>query len=135
MSLFNVYETITLDAILGTGTPVTLQLGLSSSVPTDAGTLNELTGAGGYARLTINNDVTTWPAAFTDLAGKSHKRNGVSFTWPAAVGAWSAAATHWFLYDSINSRPVIWGALLAPISIGTGDIPRVAGGNLDVTLD
>jgi len=134
MSLFNAYEALTLDAIFGTGSPATFQLGLSYSQPSDDGaSLFEIAGSG-YSRLTVSNNLTNFPAAYTDLSGKTHKRSGASLTWSAATGTWNLA-THWFLYDTTNSRAVVWGTLLAPMSVGAGDVPRIAGGNLDITLD
>jgi hypothetical protein len=132
MSLFDVSERVVLDALLGTGTPATFELGLSSSAPTDSGTLNELVG-GGYARVTVNNNSTMFPAA-TTVVGVSSKKNGMAVTFPVATAPW-LPATHWFIYDSINARAVLWGVMGTPATAGVGDALRFSVNSMNMTLD
>jgi hypothetical protein len=132
MSLFDVSELAVLDLLLGSGTPATLELGLSSAQPLDGGTLNELSG-NGYARVTVNNNSSMWPAA-TLLGGVGHKKNGMSVTFPVTTGVW-ATVTHWFIYDSINARALLWGQIGTPPTIGIGDALRFPVNSIDVTVD
>jgi len=134
MSFSDVLERILLDSVLGNGTPATYQFGLSSSAPTDSGTLNEISLINGYARKTINNNATSFPAAFTGLDGKTHKRMATTFTW-TATGSWGSV-THWFLWDTTNNRLVIWGPLTVQMPQTTnGDVVRLNGGSMDIALD
>lgn len=53
----------------------------------------ELTSAGGYARVTIANNGTNWPAA----SGGAKTSAPVAFA--ASTDAWSAVPTHWQLFN------------------------------------
>lgn len=75
----------------GPNAPASHSLALFAGDPNLTGT--ELTSAGGYARVTVTNNGTNWPAA----------ANGVKVcavqTFPVSTAAWSDVATHWALFD------------------------------------
>lgn len=72
--------------------PSTVYLRLYNTNPTLGGT--ELSG-GGYAAVAVTNNSDNWPDA---SAGQ--KMNGETFSFPTSTGAWSAAATYFWLTDS-----------------------------------
>jgi hypothetical protein len=57
------------------------------------GTSTELTSAGGYARVTVANDGTNWPAA---AAGA---KTSAAVTFADSTDAWSGVPTHWQLFN------------------------------------
>jgi hypothetical protein len=57
------------------------------------GTSTELTSAGGYARVTVANDGTNWPAA-ADGA-----KTSAAVTFADSTDAWSGVPTHWQLFN------------------------------------
>lgn len=133
MSLSNAVELAVLDSLLGSSSPATLQIGLSTDQPHDDGTeLHEVTGAG-YARMTISNNAAMFPAAF--LVGDiATKKNNVMVMFPQATAPWGTV-THWFLYDTVAARMMLWGALTAPISVGINETVRFNPTALEFRLD
>jgi len=140
MSLFDVGERTVLDLVFGAGaiagyTPASYQLGLSTTPISDDGTGITEPSGGGYGRLTVTNNATTFPAASTDGGGVTTKTNGVSFTWtPAATGSWGTVA-YWFLYDATNARYVVHGDLASPKAVEAGDIFRIPSGGMLITAN
>ena len=70
----------------------TLYFGLSSTLPTYAGSnITEPSGSG-YARVAITNDQTNFPAW---VAGSSEttETSAVAITFPTSTGAWLAGAS------------------------------------------
>jgi hypothetical protein len=132
MSLFNGAEAIYLDFVFGSGFPVSFDLGLSTNTLDDTGVTGEPSG-GGYARLTITNNATNFPAA-TTVGGVTSKVNGATFTFPTATGSWGTVR-HWFLYDNTSAIYLIHGPLTNPKGIGAGDIFRIPVGYMVITLD
>ncbi len=132
MSLFDVAEAFYLDSAFGSGLPVSYDLGLSTNTLDDTGVTGEPSG-GGYARLTITNNATNFPAA-TTVAGVTSKVNGATFTFPTATGSWGTVR-HWFLYDNTNLLYLLHGPLTSPKSVVTGDIFRIPAGFMVITLD
>lgn len=109
--------------------PTSFEVALFAGDPLNGGT--EVSG-GGYARVTVPNDGTTWLA--TD-AGGVKSSNPVTF--PTSTGDWSDTATHWALYDPAtgalwayasfpkNQRITVTGAGVAPqvvVSIFYSDV-------------
>lgn len=136
MGSFSDYlENEVLDHIFSAATwtpPVTLYLALCTAAPTDASTGSTLTEANytGYSRLAVTNNATNWPAA---SAGA--KSNGVAFTF-AECTAGTSTITHFAIVDAATLGNVIgWGALTTSKTITTGDTPKFAIGDLDITLD
>ena len=79
-------------ATKGANAPASHALALFAGDPSIDGV--ELSSMGGYARVTITNNGTNWPAA-TD-----GEKVCAAQTFPASTAAWSAEATHWALYGS-----------------------------------
>ncbi len=92
----------------------------------------EVADAGAYARVSITNDATNWPAA---AAGA--KSNGTAITFPTATVAWGTV-THAFIsiggtHDA--NDVIMFGALAVSKSVDIDDTPEFAIGDFDVTLD
>ncbi len=114
-----------LDHILGTGAytmPTTVYVGLSTGSFNDDNSGTELSGSG-YARQTI---------AF-NAASSGTADNSGAVDFPAATGSWGTVS-HFGLFDaSTGGNLLIHGALTASKAVATGDILRVAAGDMDIT--
>jgi hypothetical protein len=104
--------------------PTTVYVGLFTTDPTDAGTGTEVSG-GSYARTSAT------------FAAPS---NGVSSTnadvqFPQATANWGTV-THFGIYDALSTGNLLYhGVLTASKTIETGDVFKIASGNLTVTLE
>ncbi len=114
-----------LDHILGTGaytSPGTVYIGLSTGSFGDDNSGTELSGSG-YARQS---------AAF-DAASGGTTDNSSAIEFPAATGSWGTVS-HFGIFDASSSgNLLIHGAFTSSKTITTGDILRIAAGDLDVT--
>jgi hypothetical protein len=114
-----------LDHILGTGAytmPATVYVGLSTGSFNDDNSGTELTG-NGYARVSISFGAAASGTASNDAA--------VEFS--AATGSWGTVS-HFGLFDASSSgNLLIHGALTASKVIETGDILKIAIGDMDIT--
>jgi len=114
-----------LDHILGTGAytmPSNVYVGLSTGSFNDDNSGIELTG-NGYARVAI-----TFGAAASAVAS-----NNAAVEFPAASGSWGTVS-HFGLFDASSSgNLLIHGALTASKVIDTGDILKIATGDMDIT--
>jgi hypothetical protein len=129
MGLFDTKERDVLDWLFGSGSPATYDLGVSSTLPTDVGgNITEPSG-GGYARVSITNNSTNFPAA----PSGGPKTNGTTFQFTAASSTWGAALTHWVLYAA--GTPVIWGTLSPSKTIEAEDALRILAGQMTITCD
>tara|TARA_E500000318_G_scaffold108657_3_gene119963 strand:+ start:5227 stop:5613 length:387 start_codon:yes stop_codon:yes gene_type:complete len=116
-----------LDHILGTGaysSPTAVYVGLSIASFNDDNSGTELTG-NGYARV-----AATFSAA---ASGTASSNAAVEF--PAATGSWGTVS-HFGIFDaSTSGNLLIHGAFTASKVIATGDILRIASGDLDISAD
>jgi hypothetical protein len=130
MGFANFWENEILDHVMGKGsyTPPTVYVGLSTADPLDdASGLAEPSG-NGYARITT-------AAANWNVAASGIVDNGVELAFPAATGSWGTV-THVGLFDAATAGNLMAsGALTVPKAISSGDTPKFAAGDLDVTLD
>jgi len=114
-----------LDHILGTGAytmPSTVYVGLSTGSFNDDNSGTELSGSG-YARQAI---------AF-NAASSGTADNSGAVDFPAATGSWGTVS-HFGLFDaSTGGNLLIHGALTASKAVATGDILRIAAGDMDIT--
>ena len=114
-----------LDHILGTGAytmPSTVYVGLSTGSFNDDNSGTELTG-NNYARKAI-----TFGAASSGAAS-----NNAAVEFNAATGSWGTVS-HFGLFDAVSSgNLLIHGALTASKVIETGDILKIAIGDMDIT--
>lgn len=86
----------------------------------------EPTNAGGYARISVTNNATNFPAATgtNPATSKLH----IAFSFPASNAAWSTGATplaSWFIADAstLGAGNVLWSGACVPatdIVNGTG---------------
>lgn len=114
-----------LDHILGTGAytmPTAVYVGLSTGSFNDDNSGVELSGSG-YARQSIAFNAAT--------SGTADNSGAVDF--PAATGSWGTVS-HFGLFDaSTSGNLLIHGALTASKFVDTGDILRIAAGDMDIT--
>lgn len=114
-----------LDHILGTSAytfPSQAYLGLSTGSFADDNSGTELTG-NNYSRVAINFDAAS--GGTTD--------NSAAVEFAAATGSWGAVS-HFGIFDAASSgNLLIHGAFSSSKTIGSGDILKVAAGDLDVT--
>ena len=103
--------------------PATVYVGLFTSDPTDAGSGTEVSG-NAYARQSA-----TFAAPSN---GASSTSADVQF--PQATGTWGTVG--WFgIFDALTTGNLMYhGALTASKTIETGDVFKIASGNLTVTL-
>ena len=103
--------------------PTTVYVGLFTSDPTDAGSGAEVSG-NAYARQSA-----TFAAPSN---GASSTSADVQF--PQATGNWGTVG--WFgIFDALTTGNLMYhGALTASKTIETGDVFKIASGNLTVTL-
>jgi len=103
--------------------PATVYVGLHTADPTDAGTGTEVSG-GSYARTAVtfgapSNGVTT---------------NSADVEFPQASGSWGTI-THIGIWDASSTGNLLYHtALDTSKAISSGDIFKIASGNLSVTL-
>ena len=114
-----------LDHILGTGAytmPSAVYVGLSTGSFNDDNSGTELTG-NNYARKAI-----TFGAASSGTAS-----NNAAVEFNAATGSWGTVS-HFGIFDAASSgNLLIHGALAASKVIETGDILKIAIGDMDIT--
>ena len=136
MGSFSDYlENEILDDIFGNAAysvPATLYIGLWTSALSDSSTgstAGEVSG-GAYARVSMTNNSTNWPAASSGA-----KANGTAITFPQATGSWGTV-TYFCILDASTAGNILgWGALTVSKAIANGDTASFAIGDLDVTLD
>jgi len=127
MSEFSNYlENALINAVLRNTTytsPATVYVSLWTSDPTDAGSGTEVSG-GSYARTSVtfgspSNGVTT---------------NNADVTFPTATASWGTVG--WIgINDALTSGNLLYHtALDTAKAIDSGDIFKIASGNLSVTL-
>tara|TARA_R100000951_G_C2570732_1_gene158661 strand:- start:261 stop:647 length:387 start_codon:yes stop_codon:yes gene_type:complete len=114
-----------LDHILATGAytmPTTVYVGLSTGSFNDDNSGTELSGSN-YARESISFGAASSGTASNDAA--------VEFN--AATGSWGTVS-HFGIFDALTSgNLLIHGALTAGKLIETGDILKIAIGDMDIT--
>jgi hypothetical protein len=118
-------ENKVLDHVLGTTSytmPATVYVGLSTGSFADDNSGTELTG-NGYARQSIAFDAAA--------SGTTDNTSNVDF--PAATGSWGTVS-HYGLFDaSSGGNLLIHGAFTVSKTVASGDILRIAAGELDIT--
>lgn len=105
-----------------TWAPATWFLGLSTTAPNEDGTgFTEPTG-GSYARVSVTNNTTNFPAA-TTTAGVTSKANGAKFTFTNPTGTWGAIGYYGWFTASTGGTPQYWNPLDAAITVRSGNTP------------
>ena len=130
MGFADFWENEILDHIMGKGsyTPPTAHVALSTADPLDDGSGLAEPSGNGYARITT-------AAANWDVAVGGLIDNGAELAFPLATGSWGTV-THVCLFDApTGGNLMASGALTVPKAISSGDTPKFAAGDLDVTLN
>ena len=100
----------------------TVYIGLSTGSFGDDNSGTELSGSG-YARQSIAFDAAS--------GGATDNTSAVDF--PTATGSWGSVS-HYGLFDASSSgNLLIHGAFSAAKTVASGDILRIAAGELDIT--
>lgn len=125
-----VAEDLWLDHIVKTAvfTPTAdIYLALSTADFTESG--------GGAAEPSGNNySRTTISAAFTTAASGRAIANDVLITCPTASGSWGTIS-HWAIFDNVTAgRLLAFGAFVTGKPIGDGQTPKVAIGEIDISV-
>ncbi len=123
-AMSNYLENEILDHVLGTGAythPSQVYIGLATASFGEGNTGTELSG-NGYARQAIN---------FSAASGGTTSNNA-NVDFPAATASCGIGIL-WFFDASSSGNLLIHGAFSTAKTIATGDILRVASGELDVT--
>lgn len=103
--------------------PATVYVGLFTTDPTDAGSGTEVSG-GSYARKSASFGAPSNGASSTDA----------DVQFDQATGNWGTV-THFGIFDAATSGNLLYhGALTSSKTIETGDVFKIASGNLTVTL-
>jgi hypothetical protein len=105
MSASNYQENLVLDFSLGSGTPATVYLSLHTADPGETGA-NETTGTN-YARKSVTNNSTNWPAA---SSGVKLLHVAQSFATPGA-GGWGTV-TYFGIWDAASAGNFMFGGQL-----------------------
>jgi hypothetical protein len=100
----------------------TVYIGLSTGSFADGNSGTELSG-NGYTRKSIAFDAAS--------GGTTDNTSAIDF--PTATGSWGTVS-HWGLFDAATSgNLLIHGAFSASKAVASGDILRIAAGELDIT--
>lgn len=133
MPLTTTLENALLDSYLGAvayNAPATLYFGLSTTTPAKDGTGVTEPSGGGYARVSVTNNTSNFPAA----SGGS-KANGSTITWPQATASWGDV-TYLVVYDaSANGNLLEFVSLGATAqTISSGNTPSFANGQFTLGM-
>lgn len=106
-------------ALAGSEAPTSLEVALFAGDPTLGGT--ELTSDGGYVRLVVANDATTWPDAPADGS-----ITAAQLEFAVSTDAWSDTASFFLLLDAVTGDEWDSGPLDDEIAVdSTGVIVRI----------
>lgn len=132
MSKSDYLENEWLDHVLGNSAwsaPGTVYISLFTVTPTDAGGGTEVTG-GSYARVTVTNNLTNWPAA-----SGGAKANGTAISFPQCTVNWGTVVAFGIHDAATVGNLLYWGAISPTKAINVGDTASFAVGDLDITED
>ena len=123
----NYLENAVIDAVLRNTSytsPTTVYVGLFTTDPTDANSGTEVAG-GSYARTAV-----TFSAPSNGVTS-----NSADVEFPQATASWGSV-THIGLHDAASGGNLLFHTVLDTTkTIDSGDIFKIASGNLTVTLD
>ena len=103
--------------------PAAVYVGLFSNDPTDADTGTEITG-GSYARTAVTFDAPS----------NGVTQNSADIEFPQATASWGTVS-HIGIYDASSGGNLLFHTILdVSKTIDSGDIFKIATGNLSVTL-
>jgi hypothetical protein len=110
------YANTILDALLGSGAPATLYIGLYTASPNPDGTGGTEVTGGSYARVAVTNDATHWPAA----AGGS-KHNALAVTFATATANWGSVVAAGIFAAISGGTPYYFDDLDDARTVNNGD--------------
>lgn len=129
-------EQAILDFLLGAQSftpPGTLYVALSTanfSVASTGTSMSEVTG-GAYDRVSVTNNLTSFPAAAG--SGPASKSNGIDFDFGTATANWGTILSA-YLCDASTDGNALYGAdLAAPVIVNSGSGLVIAAGQWVVT--
>lgn len=108
---------------VGTYAPATWHLALSTTTPSNDGAGFTEPSGGSYARVSITNNATNFPAATTDSSGITKKMNGTKFTFSNPTGNWGTITYFGFFIASSGGTVQYFQPLDASINPKTGNTP------------
>ena len=82
----------------------------------------------GYARVTVANNLTTWPSA-------NPKLNGIEFVFPQATGDQAGNVVAVAVFESAGVNMIDYATLAVPKPVFAGDTPRFPAGSLNYSED
>jgi hypothetical protein len=126
-------EAALLDHLFGNSsyTAPTIYVALFTAAPSDTGGGTEATYTS-YAR--VSTAASDWNAATGTSPTTIDNANEIAF--PTSTGGGTETMTHFGLYDaSTSGNLLVWGSLDTSKSVASGDTPKFAAGDLNVTLD
>lgn len=106
--------------------PTNLYFGLFTVAPSDAGGGTEVTG-GSYARVSIANNLTNFPAA----SGGS-KSNAAAVTWPTAGASWGTVVAVG-VFDAPTGGNLLYWTTITNKIVDSGDTISIPTSGLTVT--
>lgn len=109
--------------------PANLHFGLSSTDPLDDGSGKTEPSGGSYARVSMTNNATNFPAA----SGGS-KSNGTAITFPTASASWGALGYFIVMDQGSGGNYLGGGSLSASKTIDSGDTAQWAIGAFTISL-
>lgn len=131
MSFTQAYASSVINHILGgpdLTRSATVYAALFTAAPGGGSAGTEVSG-GSYARVSITNNDTNWPAATNGL-----KSNGTTITWPTASADWGTVVAVG-LFDASTAGNLLMTATLSPTqAVPNGVTVSFAVGELDFTL-
>src|SRR5688500_5711046 len=107
-----------LDHVLGNAAysaPATVYVALFTVTPSDAGGGTEVTG-GSYARASVTNNATNWPAAASGA-----KANGTEIAFTTATGNWGTIVAFGIFDAATTGNLLYWGPVTPSKVINSGD--------------
>ena len=115
--------------------PDPIYVGLSSTPINEDGTgITEPVGMG-YARVPLDNNLTTWNSATAGTLTESVKSNAINIDFPEATDIWGIM-THFFIAEDPSGGNIIgYGELNEPREIVAQDMARFVEGTLLIELD
>ena len=112
--------------------PTTVYIALSTAAWTSAGTGTSIAATepsgGGYARVALANNTTTWPTTTTGV-----KTNGVPVTFPNASADWGTIVSFYVVDASTGGNALYGGDLYTARAVLAGDAARFIAEQLTVT--
>ncbi len=108
--------------------PATWYVGLCTGVAAD-GTITGEPSGNNYARVEWTNNGTNW-----NTASSGATSNKLEITFPEASGSWGALDTFFLSSAASGGTALFYGPLDAEKTPTSGDTPKFAAGELDITL-